>query len=61
MLVIFSELFGHVPVKGFASIAALLTFLLGLIIIMLGIIGEYLWRIFDETNKRPEVVIEEIY
>jgi dolichol-phosphate mannosyltransferase len=27
---------------------------------MLGVIGEYLWRIFDEVNKRPESVIEEI-
>ena len=36
-------------------------FLLGLfIILMLGIIGEYIWRIFDESNKRPEVVIEKI-
>ncbi len=52
---------GAVPIQGFASIVALITFLLGLIIVMLGIIGEYLWRIFDETNKRPEVVIEEIY
>jgi len=28
---------------------------------MLGIIGEYLWRIFEEVNKRPEVVIETVY
>jgi len=28
---------------------------------MLGVIGEYVWRIFDEINKRPESVIEEIY
>jgi dolichol-phosphate mannosyltransferase len=27
---------------------------------MLGVIGEYLWRIFDEVNKRPEAVVEEI-
>lgn len=50
-----------VPVQGFAAIVALITFLLGLIILMLGIIGEYLWRIFDEINKRPEVVIDEIF
>ena len=31
------------------------------IIIMLGIIGEYLWRIFDEVNQRPEYVIHEVY
>lgn len=59
--VVLSALLGRVPVPGFATIAALLTFLLSLIIIMLGIIGEYLWRIFDETNKRPEVVIDEVY
>ena len=52
---------GQSNVPGFATIVALIAFLLGLVIIMLGIIGEYLWRIFDETNKRPEAVIDEIY
>jgi dolichol-phosphate mannosyltransferase len=41
-------------------VTSLITFLLGLVIVMLGVIGEYLWRIFDEVNKRPESVIEEI-
>jgi polyisoprenyl-phosphate glycosyltransferase len=31
----------------------------GIIMIMLGIIGEYLWRTFDETRKRPLYFIEE--
>jgi dolichol-phosphate mannosyltransferase len=48
-------------VPGFATLVALITFLLGQIIIMLGIIGEYLWRIYDETNQRPDVVIEEVF
>jgi dolichol-phosphate mannosyltransferase len=48
-------------VEGFATIVALITFLLGLIIIMLGIIGEYIWRIFEESNKRPETVIEKVW
>jgi polyisoprenyl-phosphate glycosyltransferase len=60
-VVVLSALFHQVPVEGFATVVALITFLLGLIIIMLGIIGEYLWRIFDETNKRPETVIEEVW
>lgn len=59
--IIFHALFYTMPVQGFASLAALITFLLGLIIIMLGVIGEYLWRIFDEVNQRPEVVIEKVY
>jgi glycosyltransferase involved in cell wall biosynthesis len=52
---------GRTIVLGFATIVTILSFLLGLIIIMLGVIGEYIWRIFDEINKRPESVIDEIY
>jgi polyisoprenyl-phosphate glycosyltransferase len=51
---------GSIEVSGFATLAILITFLLGLIIIMLGVIGEYLWRIFDEVNRRPESVIDEV-
>ena len=58
--VIVAALFGNIPVSGFAALASLTTFLLGTIIIMLGIIGEYLWRIFDEVNRRPESVIDEV-
>ncbi len=53
--------FRRIPVEGFATLVSLITFLLGLILLTLGIIGEYLWRIFDETNKRPETVIEEVW
>jgi glycosyltransferase involved in cell wall biosynthesis len=59
--VVINAFLGNVPVAGFASLAALISFLLGLVIVMLGIIGEYLWRVFDEVNKRPEVVIDEVY
>ncbi|MDR5834608.1 glycosyltransferase family 2 protein [Caballeronia sp. LZ034LL] len=61
MSVVIHTLVSGIPVKGFATVVALITFLLGLIILMLGLIGEYLWRVFDETNRRPETVIEEIY
>jgi len=52
---------GDIPVPGFSTLVALVTFLLGLIILMLGVIGEYLWRIFDESNGRPEAVVDEVY
>lgn len=60
-LLVISALRGKTVVLGFATIGTILSFLLGLIIIMLGVIGEYIWRIFDEINKRPESVIDEIY
>jgi dolichol-phosphate mannosyltransferase len=61
LLIIINALRGHTDVRGFATTVALMSFLLGLVIVMLGVIGEYLWRIFDESNKRPESVIDEIY
>jgi dolichol-phosphate mannosyltransferase len=45
-------------VPGFATLATLISFLFGLLLIMLGIIGEYIWRIFDQVNGMPESVIE---
>jgi hypothetical protein len=36
-------------------------FLFGLNFIFLGIVGEYLGRIFLETKNRPKYVIEKIY
>jgi polyisoprenyl-phosphate glycosyltransferase len=60
-LILFNTLIGKTSVPGFATIVALISFLLGMVIVMLGVIGEYLWRIFDETNKRPEAVIDETY
>ena len=46
---------------GFATIVTLITFFSSLILLMLGIIGEYIWRIFDQVTRRPESVIEETY
>ncbi len=60
-LIVINAIRGRSAVQGFPTLAALIAFLLGLIIVMLGIIGEYIWRIFDELNKRPESVIDEIY
>jgi polyisoprenyl-phosphate glycosyltransferase len=59
--VVISSFFFEMPVQGYVTIVALITFLLGLIIVMLGLIGEYLWRIFNEIDKKPDSVIEEIW
>lgn len=56
-----NALLNRTDVRGFATVVTLVSFLLGIVITMLGIIGEYTWRIFDELNKRPESVIDEIY
>lgn len=60
-IVVFNAFLGRNSVPGFATVVSLLSFLGGIIIVMLGMIGEYLWRIFDEATKRPEAVVDEIY
>jgi len=60
-MVVLNAMIHGIPVEGFATMVALITFLLGLILLMLGIIGEYIWRIFEETNQRPETVIEKVW
>lgn len=60
IIVIIGAFYGNVSVPGYASLISMCSLLFGIIILMLGVIGEYIWRIFDELNKRPEFVIEDI-
>lgn len=43
---------------GWASIMVMIAVVGGLIMLMLGIIGEYLWRIHDQTRNRPDYIVE---
>jgi glycosyltransferase involved in cell wall biosynthesis len=61
VFVVIPAIFGYREVPGFATLVALISFLLGMVIIILGIIGEYVWRIFDEVTTRPEAVVDEVY
>lgn len=48
------------PYTGWSTIVVLVSAFSGLILLTLGIIGEYLWRILDEIRKRPSYVIDKI-
>ena len=43
------------------TLFAILYFLVGIGIMGLGIIGEYIGRIYKEVRRRPRFVIREIY
>jgi hypothetical protein len=44
------------PVQGYATTLVVILFLGGIQLLSLGIIGEYLGRIFNETKRRPPYV-----
>ena len=46
------------PIQGWPTLMCLVLFSAGMILLMLGILGEYLWRTLDATRNRP-VFIED--
>lgn len=44
--------------RGFATLAIIISFFSSLILICLGVIGEYIVRIYNEVRDRPYVIIE---
>jgi polyisoprenyl-phosphate glycosyltransferase len=46
------------PFPGWAPIMILLLIIGGLIMLMLGVLGEYIWRIYDEIKGRPKYIVD---
>lgn len=60
LFIVVNALIGNMDLPGFATIVTLVAFLSGIQLAMLAAIGEYIWRIFDDINRRPEAVIDEV-
>ena len=58
--ILFIRFFTEQAVPGWASTVLPIYFIGGIQILCLGIIGEYLGKIYTETKKRPRYIIEEI-
>jgi polyisoprenyl-phosphate glycosyltransferase len=56
-VVVINAAFGK-PVEGWSSLMVVVLVLGGIQMIMLGILGEYLWRALDESRSRPRYVVE---
>ena len=48
------------PVTGWASLMCVVLFGFGIVMLMLGVIGEYIWRALDASRNRPPFIIDEV-
>ena len=53
-----ARLLQHVPVPSWSALVILILITSGAQLIMLGVIGEYLWHTFDTARNRPMFVVE---
>jgi dolichol-phosphate mannosyltransferase len=60
VLIILLRLFVGIEIEGWSSLMVALLLVTGVQMLMLGILGEYLWRNLDETRKRPRFIIDRI-
>lgn len=61
LIVVIAWLLNKTPFTGYAPIIITLLMVSGLIMLMLGIIGEYLWRTYDQVRGRPQFIIKDKY
>ncbi len=60
MFFLFRTLFRGDPVQGFPTLIITVLFLGGIQLVALGLIGEYLGRVFNETKRRPLYFVDGI-
>lgn len=53
------KLLGYITVSGWTMLFIFNLFSFGIIMLSLGILGEYLWRTFDASRNRPPYIIED--
>lgn len=51
------RLASQTPVTGWTSLLVAILVISGTQLILIGLLGEYLWRVLDETRKRPAFIV----
>lgn len=60
LLILYQRLVAHITVPGYATTVILILFLGAVQLLSLGILGEYLGRIYEEVKDRPLYVVREL-
>jgi glycosyltransferase involved in cell wall biosynthesis len=59
LYLIYKKIFLGIPVLGYASIIVAVLFMGGVQLLILGIVGEYLGRVYQEVQARPIYILKE--
>ena len=59
LVFIYYRLFTDTAVEGFTAMVTILLFLGGVQLLTLGILGEYIGRVYEEVKRRPRYIVEE--
>jgi len=57
---LYAKLVLHISPQGFTAIIIIVTFLSGVQLTFLGVIGEYLGRVYEEAKTRPVYIIDHV-
>ncbi|MGQ9473518.1 MAG: glycosyltransferase family 2 protein [Candidatus Caldatribacteriaceae bacterium] len=60
LVIVVGKLLGKSTVPSWASIIVVNLFFNGVILVVLGVMGEYLGRIYDEVKNRPLYIVEKV-
>ncbi|MNH79513.1 hypothetical protein D3C87_398850 [compost metagenome] len=61
LYVLYLALFTGATSKGWPSLIGIMLLFDGFVLIMLGVLGEYIGRIYDETKGRPLYIVNEVH
>jgi len=59
LIILFFRARGAIVVAGWTTLFIFNLFSFGMIMVTLGVLGEYLWRTFDASRNRPTYIVEE--
>jgi dolichol-phosphate mannosyltransferase len=60
VLIVALRLAYNIRIEGWSSLMVVLLVVSGVQMLMLGVLGEYLWRNLEETRRRPRFVVDRI-
>jgi dolichol-phosphate mannosyltransferase len=60
VVVTVARILGAVPIDGWTPLILITLFFGGITVFLLGLIGEYIWRIYDEVSGKRQFLVESI-